>query len=541
MKVEDKSLRERAGVIQSLTIQSGKEKKERHLQRKPDSDRQNSSDITMLYNHMLEGYAVHEVFLDPKGKPNDFRVLTVNSAFEKLIGIKAEETIGKSLLDIFPNLAKSHQTVFSNVALTGESARIDDFSAKEENCFTVIVYRVRDGKIATLFSDITESTRIKREIQKTHKLRSIGVLAGGIAHDFNNILTGVLGNISLAKMYFSYDEKASKILSDAEISAKRAKDLTHQLLKFSEIGESLSKTLSLSEVLKDTISFVLSGNRVKSRISIPENLWSSDIDEGEFYQVFNNLISNAIDAIGEDGHLEIEAQNLAVEMGDHPTLKMGFYVKIVIRDEGTGMSKREFGQIFEPYFTTKTHALGLGLPITKSIVDKNNGYIFAESNLNVGTTFSIYLPAIQDTPKSDQQGSSSEYKLSGKGRILVMDDEEIIRNFVGRILRKAGYQVVLTNTGSETLELFKRDKNSGNEFDALILDLTIPGDIGGKEILDELISMDSAVKAIVSSGYYNDPVVKNYREFGFRGALTKPYDIQEICRVLQDVIDGTKV
>ena len=490
-----------------------------------------------IVEHMLEGYALLKAVPNEKNTSVDYKITAVNSAFQKLTGKTEISLHNTSIVDLFPSKPQTWIENLEDVRVKGRKKTFNAIHPNKEIIFEVLAYKKNEREIVTLLSDISEKEKLKKEVQQTHKLRSIGLLAGGIAHDFNNILTGVLGNISLVKLYLSRDPKVNRIISDAELSAKRAKSLTRQLLTFSEMGENVRRSFSMSDLLKDTISFVLSGSGVRSQQEIPDNLWTCEIEEGQFYQIINNLIANAIEAMENDGCIGINSQNLVAKDGNPPGLKDGFYVKISINDQGKGISPKEFDQIFNPYFTTKLNGLGLGLSIVKSIVDTNGGFISLKSNLGLGTTFSVYLPALQKKVQLETKFSCSDQTLSGKGRILVMDDEEIIRNFVGTTLQKAGYQIVLTNSGSETLDLFKNEIKAGKKFDALILDLTIPGDFGGKEILEELFMIDPNVKAVVSSGYYNDPAIKNFKNFGFHGKLVKPYNIQEICRVLHNVIN----
>ena len=374
-----------------------------------------------IVEHMLAGYALLAVLPNESDRSIDYRISAVNPAFENMISQPASVLLNKSIISLFPTKTNIWLENLDDVRVKGTSKIFVITDTKSGTYFEVLAYRKSVFEIVTLITDISEREKLKIEVQKTHKLRSIGLLAGGIAHDFNNILTGILGNISLMKLYLNSDPKISKIISGAEFSAKRAKSLTHQLLTFSELEEIAESSLSTSELLKDTVSFVLSGSGVRSRLEIPEQLWTCEIDEGQFYQIINNLIVNATEAIENDGYLGVSATNFNATNSGHPVLKDGFFVKISISDQGKGISPGEFEKIFEPYFSTKLNGLGLGLAIVKSIVDNNGGFISLKSRLGMGSTFSVYLPAIPKKAKSDFEIRPPCQAISGKGRDFVLD------------------------------------------------------------------------------------------------------------------------
>lgn len=388
--------------------------------------------------------------------------------------------------------------------------------------------------------EISKRRRMEEEILKVQKLESIGILAGGIAHDFNNLLTGILGNVGLAKIYVRPGDKMFNKLDSAEKAALRATDLTQQLLTFSKGGLPVKKTIRLAGLLNNSASLVLSGSNVKCKLSVSDDLWLVDADEGQFSQVLNNLLINAMQAMPEGGKITVEAEN--IEMSDNYSfthklpLNEGKYVKISIRDQGIGIPPENLSKIFDPYFTTKEKGSGLGLAITYSIIKNHNGYIAAESETGVGTAFHIYLPAaeIQDIAIEKK----CEGFISGKGKILLMDDEDLVRKAAGEILSFIGYDVTFAIDGSDTIRLYQEALVSGQPFDAVILDLTVPGAMGGKEAIQNLIKIDPKVKAIVSSGYSNDQVMANYREFGFRSVIAKPYKCEALSKILHDVITG---
>ena len=380
----------------------------------------------------------------------------------------------------------------------------------------------------------------KEQFYQAQKMESIGILAGGIAHDFNNLLATIMGNISLAKMMTKPEDKIFNILNRAENVSLRAKDLTQQLLTFSRGGAPVKKIVSIAKIIKDSGNIALKGSKVSCEFSLPENIWPVEVDEGQLLQVFNNLIINADQAMPEGGTIKVRAENLKLDAGNGLQLPEGTYVKISIQDQGVGISEENLARIFDPFFTTKTKGTGLGLTTVYSIIKKHNGFIKVESKLGIGTTFQIYLPAshkeilvnrnITVLPEADLRCASST------GKILVMDDEENVRETVKEILTHLGFEAACAANGEETLNSYKKAKETGMPFDAVIMDLTIKGGMGGKEAIGELLKIDSEVKAIVSSGYSNDPIMADFKKHGFSGAVAKPYKVEELAKALNKVL-----
>ena len=400
---------------------------------------------------------------------------------------------------------------------------------------------IRDDKgniigVVLVFRDITEKRRLEQELIKADKLKSVGILAGGIAHDFNNILTAILGNIALAKMYAEPEDKIFEKLSGAENASLRAKHLTQQLLTFSRGGAPIKKTAFISELLEDTATFALSGSNVRCEFSIPGDLWPVEVDEGQITQVINNLIINASQAMPEGGIIKVRAENIVVDAEQGLPLKEGKYMKISIEDLGIGIPEEHLQKIFDPYFTSKQKGSGLGLATAYSIVKRHDGCIQVKSELGVGSTFSIYLPASSKEVLIEK--ALRERIPTGKGKILLMDDEEPVREVGGEMLEGLGYEVEFTKDGAEAIELYKKAKESAQPFDAIIVDLTVPGRIGGKEAVEKLIEIDPEVKAIVSSGYSTDPIMADFRKYGFSGVIAKPYKLNELGEALHKVIAG---
>ncbi len=390
--------------------------------------------------------------------------------------------------------------------------------------------------ILVLAYDITEKRKLEDATLKAQKLESIALLAGGIAHDFNNYLTGIAGNITLAKMSLNADEKAYNRLIEAEKALKRASNLTKQLLTFSKGGMPVLKSTSIVDLLKESVNFVLSGSNVKCNFSIPDDIWNANADEGQISQVINNLVINAAQSMPGGGIINIQAQNVVIEEKDTIPLKHGNYIKVSVQDHGVGIPNENIDKIFDPFFTTKKTGSGLGLSITYSIIKKHNGYITAESKLGKGTTFHFYLPAtLEKAPVTEK--TQEETIKHGKGKILVMDDEEIIRDLAYEMLDSLGYDAAVVEDGSKAIDCYKKAKETNEPFDLVIMDLTIPGGMGGNEAIKKLLEIDPEAKVIVSSGYSNDPIMANFREYGFKGVIPKPYKMTEVSEVVHKLIN----
>lgn len=392
-------------------------------------------------------------------------------------------------------------------------------------------------RVDGVLMDVTEMKKAEMELMKIQKLESIGVLAGGIAHDFNNILTAILGNISLARLMAKDNEKIAGRLFEAEKACLRAKDLTQQLLTFSKGGTPVKKATSLSEMLIETTTFLLRGSNIKARFDIPQNLWLVDADEGQLAQVINNLVINAKQAMPQGGELNIRAFNYFYDGRSDLPLKRGKYVCFQVEDQGVGIDEKSLQKIFDPYFTTKKTGSGLGLAVTFSIIKKHNGHITARSKIGKGTTFSVYLPASEKSLQAEKQQTENFAPL--KGKVLLMDDEEVIREIGTEMLSSFGLRVEVAKNGKEAIEKFKKEMQNSNPFDLVILDLTIPGGMGGKETIKVLQKVNQEIKAIVSSGYSNDPVMANYKSYGFKGVVIKPYRMADMYSTLKEVLkDG---
>ncbi len=393
----------------------------------------------------------------------------------------------------------------------------------------------RPIEIVGYWTDITRERQLEEELFRAQKLESVGILAAGIAHDFNNILTGISGNIGLAKIRHGLEPGAFELLDEAEKAVLRARQLTQQLLTFSRGGTPITKTISLAGLLRDAATFALRGSNVRCDFFVPEDCWPVKADEGQISQVVNNLIINAQQAMPEGGVVTLRADNVMAGAELGIPVQPGRYVHITVGDHGTGISPEHLQRVFDPYFSTKAKGRGLGLAVTYSIIQKHGGHISVASELGIGTTFHIYLPASVERRIEEREKETGKVP-SGQGRILVMDDEEIVLDVAQKILRHLGYEVYSAKEGREAVEMYRKARESGRPFDAVILDLTVPGGMGGKEAMEQLMKLDPAVKGIVSSGYSDDPVVADFKDYGFSGVISKPYQIPALSRTLHRVL-----
>ncbi len=475
-------------------------------------------------------------------------VTLINKAAEQLTGWTAEEAVGKPLAGIFhiinektrERLDPPVEKVISSGLVCGLSnhtslIRVDGREIIiEESAAPIRDKGSRIIGVVLVFRDMTDKRRIEEEMLKAEKLQSVGVLAGGLAHDFNNLLTAVLGNISMAKMYVDSQSKAFARLSEAESASRRATDLTYQLLTFSRGGAPIKKTASISDIIRESANFTLSGTNVAAHFRIAEPVWAVDIDVGQMSQVFNNLIINAVQAMPDGGTVFISVENILLQENSVATLKEGRHVRITMQDTGSGIPEENLPKIFDPYFTTKQHGSGLGLASVYSILKRHNGHVTVESKCEQGTTFQIYLPASGDNSVESMAGDAGFVR--GHGRVLIMDDEQIVRDVSADMLQALGYEVACVKTGAEAVELYCRASEENRPFQAVIMDLTIPGGMGGRDAVRKLLAVDPDVKAIVSSGYSNDPIMADYKKFGFKGVIIKPYNIDAFSKILREVL-----
>jgi len=490
---------------------------------------------------LLEYYKLIPLF-DTYGFPRDFHLLYPTYWKDSLFGMFILYYVSAYTSGYFTKIMRQSaaRVQEKNAALNREITkriRVEkELREHRDHLEKLVRARTAELKIKNeeLQKEISERQHMEEELLKIQKLDSVGVLAGGIAHDFNNILTGILGNISVAIMHTTPKSEISQILTNAEKAALHAKDLTMQLLTFSKGGAPLRTSASITDLIKDSTNFMLRGSNVKCEFSLPDELWPVEIDEGQMSQVINNLIINADQAMPGGGNIEISAINVIIRPGDIIPLKKGKYVKVSVKDHGKGITKRNFTKIFDPYFTTKKSGSGLGLSVAYSIVKKHEGYITVMSGPGKGTTFYIYIPASRE--KIPEKRTLKESLYVGKRNILVMDDEKMVREILSTMLMKLGCEVVCVKDGAEAIIKYKQSKKTGKPFDVVIMDLTIPGGMGGRETIKKLFEIDPEVKAIVSSGYSNDPIMSHYLAYGFSSVIAKPYRIAELSKILRDVM-----
>ena len=378
--------------------------------------------------------------------------------------------------------------------------------------------------------DITERKQLEDQLRHAHKMEAIGTLAGGIAHDYNNLLSVILGNIAMAKEDLKPEDGIYPFLNEAETASFRAKELTHRLITFSRGGAPIREKASIMELLRESANFALAGFGVTCDFTLPDDLWAVEYDEAQMQQVINNLMTNACEAMPQGGTVGLTAENVVVGEEEEKALPLraGEYVKISLRDQGVGIPEEQLSLIYDPYFSTKERGeqkgMGLGLATAYSIVNKHDGHIMVESTVGAGSTFHLYLPATSARPQAQTPARMDGVEGDGiKGRILVMDDEEMLRNLTEQMLSRFGYEATAARDGVEAVELYKKAMDSGAPFEAVILDITVQGGMGGKLAIKKLLEIDPDVKAIATTGYSEDPVMSHWWQFGFKGVMAKPY------------------
>ncbi|HEY3755031.1 MAG TPA: ATP-binding protein [Opitutaceae bacterium] len=398
----------------------------------------------------------------------------------------------------------------------------------------VVVLRRRVARQTEQIRDqLEQEIRLRADLERAARLESLGLLAGGIAHDFNNLLTVVITNLGLAGMEDNVPEDARRLIYDAERGAMRAAEITQQLLTFSKGGDPVRTAVSLPEVVRESAEFAGHGSNVRREYSIGPDLWPANIDRAQIGRVVHNLVLNAAQAMPDGGVVQVSLANITISAGEIPTLSPGRYIKLTISDNGRGIEREHLSRIFEPYFTTKTRNHGLGLATVHSIVKKHQGHVSVDSQLGAGTTFQMWLPAAEGPalPKLSQKRSAP----SGVLRILFMDDEEPIRRAAKGLFGRLNHEVTLVGDGAEAVREYRTAFTAGTPYDVVVLDLTVPGGMGGRAAMEELRAIDPEVRAIVSSGYSSDPVMANFEEFGFSAVVAKPYDIKALVEAIHQV------
>jgi len=473
----------------------------------------------------------------------------MNPIAEKLTGWSLEKAKGKKLSEIFHIIDEATRKTIANpvnealkkgciVGLANHTILISKDGYEYNIADSAAPIRDASSRIrgvVLVFRDVTEKRKTEKELLKTKKLESIGILAGGIAHDFNNILTGVFGNIELAKSQLSPEHPAYKLLGSADYALDKVTHLTKQLLTFAKGGDPILEAVDLKSVVQSTVSFNLSGSNVKAEFNLPDDLWQVKADKGQLSQVIANLIINAKEAMPEGGSLYIEAVNTENPL----SILTGAFVKLTLRDKGIGIPKEYLEKVFDPYFSTKQTGSGLGLSTVHSIIAKHNGYISVDSTSGKGTTFTIYIPTEKVSNKCLSKVSKTSSVKSKKlsGRVLMMDDEMIIRDVAEAMLELCGYKADFAIDGKETIRKYIDAQEKGKPYDIIIMDLTVPGGMGGKETIKKILEINPKAKVIVSSGYSTDSIMANYSEYGFKGRIIKPFQLKDLEKELSRIME----
>ncbi len=383
--------------------------------------------------------------------------------------------------------------------------------------------------------DITHIARAEQERAKAAHLESLGVLAGGLAHDFNNILMGVVGNLSLAQDLIRPEERALRArLDQAAAASARARGVTNQLLTFAKGGSPIKTTASIGELVVECTRFVLSGSPVAPRFGIPDNAWPAEVDTNQIAQVVHNLVLNAMQAMPRGGVVDVSLHNVELTSDSVPAntgLTPGRYVRLTVQDHGAGVPPDAVHRIFDPYFTTKEKGSGLGLAITYSIVRAHGGAITVDSRTGEGATFSVYLPASTRRVVAEIDRRPPEIRRAG-GRVLLMDDDAMVAEVAQEMLQSLGFLTEVAVSGEDALDRFRAAEDQGVPFDVAILDLTVPGGMGGAEAVRHIREMRPEVLVFVTSGYADDAVLARFQEYGFDGVLPKPFAVSDLRRAL---------
>jgi len=471
----------------------------------------------------------------------EWKFTYLNPEAEVLLGCKRDDLIGQELWQKFPELNGSpFEENYRRVLSDKKPIEFEASDAAGKIWFEMHAYPSGSG-VSVFFRDVTERKRTEEERLTTSKLESLGTLAGGIAHDLNNILTVISGNIGLAQIEAPSDAGSLlSFLSKAGQAAQHAAHLSSQLLTFSKGGAPLKRVSAVSDLLAQAAEFSLYGSNLRADIAIPADLWKAEVDPGQIEQVINALMINAREAMPHGGTVRISARNVELEEKPGTPLPKGRYIKIIIADRGCGIPEELATKIFDPYFTTKPTGTGLGLAISYSIVKKHGGMLHLENSSPEGSTFSFYLPAAENQNAPVEQPVTERVFHFNHQRILVMDDEAAIRDLTSQLLGTLGYEVTTAPDGLEAVRIYERALRRGENFQAVILDATIRGGMGGLATIERLRSLDPHVTAIICSGYSDEAALSQFLAYGFRGALPKPFTRRELADALQRAFETGK-
>ena len=484
----------------------------------------------------------------------DLHIISANNAYARLAGLPVSDLIGTHYLEAGNGkhraAALCEQCGVRSTLESGKPvASVHQHQHVRGRAMDVETrsYPLMDasGKVASVIvtvTDITDRFRMDEQVRNAQKLESVGILAGGIAHDFNNLLAGILGSVSLARMTVAPGSKTDTLLQTAEDACSHATELSHRLLTFAKGGSPLKKATTIREVLRDAIMLALSGSNVSMKVSFADNLMPVEIDENQMRQVFNNLTINAKEAMPDGGTLMVSARNVELADRQRPGLAAGHFVRIDFHDTGAGIPPDHIGRVFDPYFTTKSLSArkgqGLGLTICHSIIQKHGGAIGVESVNGQGTTFTIHLPIAKKAapPPAPRPARTQVLRPASRKRVMIMDDDNTIRLILPEMLEHLGFDVTAVPDSTSAVSAYRMAKEAGSPYALTILDLTIPGGKGGLETLAELKQFDPEVVAVISTGYADDPIVRNFGEHGFAGAIAKPYSMERLSEILGTVL-----
>jgi two-component system cell cycle sensor histidine kinase/response regulator CckA len=485
----------------------------------------------------------YAIYIHTEGK-----IVFANATGAQLLGAdQPEELYGREALDfVHPDNRETVHQRMKQIQQTEKVipmeelliVRVDGTTLPVEVAAIPFTYH-GENAVQVIARDISERKKMQDELLKVQKLESLGILAGGIAHDFNNILTAILGNLSMARMQLDPSHAIARRLAECEKATLQAGELTRQLLTFSRGGAPVKKLIAPAALIRTAATFVLRGTSARSVIDLADDLWCLEADGGQINQVLHNLLINASHAMPGGGEVSVRAVNETLETQNLHQLPPGDYIRITVEDHGCGIARENLTRIFDPYFTTKNEGTGLGLASVYSIVRKHGGIIEVSSTIGYGTSFAIHLPASPGRLPDDEEVKADAGR-AGSARVLLMDDEQYIREIATGILEYKGYEVESCADGREAVERSREARERNAPFAAIILDLTVPGGMGGKESAELIREIDPDAMLIVSSGYSNDPVVANYQQYGFSGAIAKPFNAATLVRELERVIPAAR-
>jgi two-component system cell cycle sensor histidine kinase/response regulator CckA len=471
----------------------------------------------------------------------------LNPFAENLTGWNQDEALGKHIDLVFTlfdekrgeqrNINTVQETLKEGTTIVLENLLLQSKEIKRENILSS-TSPIRDDKgsiigAVVILRDMTEEKRLQKELMKTQRLESLAELAGSIGHEFNNLLTVILGNIELLKQAGGVKKEFIEGIGEAEIAAKKAKGLSTQLLTFSKRGEPVKQALDIKKVINNVIDSTVQNIPAEYECKFSDELWQIEANEALISEALERMMKKAVSLFTRGGKILVSADNVVIDEKTLIPLNPGIYVKVEIRENNVLMPGEQLENMFNPCFSIDNRTDGLDMAAAYSIVKSHGGTIIAKSGKDDGTVFFIYLPALKEVKPPDK--SSMQQKSSGK-KVLVMDDHELVRIIAGKILNHIGFEVEFARHGEEAVTMYREALEKGNPFHLVILDLTINFGLGAKDTIQKLLEIDPHVKAVVSSGYSNDPIIHNYHVYGFCGVITKPYEIEDFNRVVRKLV-----